>query len=105
MLNLQESSDVLSIAGFGPIVSDYQESHHFYVQFLKLPLKPLEEGNQYLICGQDSLEGAKHFALWPIEQAAVSCFKKGQWPADIPRPQSWIEFEVSDIEKITQTRL
>lgn len=30
------------------------------------------------------------------------CFGQGEWPKNIPTPQSWMEFEVSDIEKITK---
>lgn len=105
MLNLTNSSEVLFIAGFGPIVVDHSMSQHFYLDVLKLPLKPIEEGGQYLTCEQDALNGTKHFALWPIEQAALSCFKERQWPVEIPIPQSWMEFEVSDIDKITQTCL
>ncbi|WP_272663960.1 MULTISPECIES: glyoxalase [unclassified Providencia] len=102
MIHLQDSSDVLFVAGFGPIVTDYKKSHSFYLELLKLPLKPIEEGSQYLTCEQEGLEGVKHFALWPIEQAAQSCFGQGEWPKNIPTPQSWMEFEVSDIEKITK---
>lgn len=80
MIHLQDSSDVLFVAGFGPIVTDYKKSHSFYLELLKLPLKPIEEGSQYLTCEQEGLEGVKHFALWPIEQAAQSCFGQGEWP-------------------------
>ncbi len=52
MIHLQDSSDVLFVAGFGPIVTDYKKSHSFYLELLKLPLKPIEEGSQYLTCEQ-----------------------------------------------------
>ncbi|HDN2512836.1 MULTISPECIES: VOC family protein [Providencia] len=103
MLDLHDSSDVLFIAGFGPVVADFEKSQHFYLDVLGLPLKPIENGSEYLICEPEHLDGVKHFALWPLNQAAQSCFNKDQWPADIPIPQSWMEFEVSDIEKVTQT--
>ncbi len=45
----------------------------------------------------ERLEGAKHFALWPLEQAAESCFGRREWPADLPVPQGWIEFDVTDV--------
>lgn len=102
MLNLQDNADVLFIAGFGPITTDFQTSSDFYIGMLGLPLKPMEEGSDYLTCEQEQLDGAKHFALWPLSQAAQSCFSIDQWPTEIPTPQSWIEFEVSDLAKSTQ---
>ena len=44
-----------------------------------------------------ALEGAKHFGLWPLSEAAQACFGAAQWPADIPVPQASIEFEVADV--------
>lgn len=102
MLHLQNSSDVLFVAGFGPIVIDFKKSHSFYLEVLKLPLKPIAEGSSYFTSEQESLDGVKHFALWPIEQAAQSCFGEDVWPENIPIPQSWLEFEVSELEKMTQ---
>jgi hypothetical protein len=57
------------------------------------------EGNGYLHTGD--LEGVKHFALWPLSQAAESCFGKEAWPADQPVPHAWIEFDVENIQKAT----
>jgi len=48
-----------------------------------------------------ALDGVKHFALWPLAQAAESCFGTDQWPGDLSVPQAWIEFDVEDIEKAT----
>ena len=39
----------------------------------------------YLYTG--ALHGAKHFALWPLSQAAQSCFGSESWPDHIPVPQ------------------
>ncbi|VFS55293.1 Uncharacterised protein [Raoultella planticola] len=39
--------------------------------------------------------------LWPLAQAATSCFGSEEWPADLPVPQAWIEFEVRDIQVAT----
>ena len=58
-----------------------------------------EETNGYL--HTNGLDGVKHFALWPLAQAAESCFGTDQWPGDLPLPQDWIEFDVGDIEKAT----
>jgi catechol 2,3-dioxygenase-like lactoylglutathione lyase family enzyme len=89
--------DVLFVAGFGPIVRDPAASGKFYSQALGLPFK--EDQSGYLHTGD--LDGVKHFALWPLSQAAESCFGKDQWPSDIPVPQAWIEFDVANIEKAT----
>jgi catechol 2,3-dioxygenase-like lactoylglutathione lyase family enzyme len=89
--------DVLFVAGFGPIVRDSAASRKFYSETLGLPFK--EDASGYLHTG--ALAGVKHFALWPLAQAAESCFGKDQWPADLPVPQAWLEFDVADIEKAT----
>jgi catechol 2,3-dioxygenase-like lactoylglutathione lyase family enzyme len=89
--------DVLFVAGFGPIVRDQAASRKFYSTELGLPFK--EDADGYLHTG--GLDGVKHFALWPLEQAAESCFDTDQWPDDVPLPQAWIEFDVTDIEKAT----
>ena len=89
--------EVLFVAGFGPIVRDPAASRVFYCQALGLPFK--EDATGYLYTG--GLDGTKHFALWPLAQAAQSCFGTDQWPADLPMPQAWIEFDVANIETAT----
>jgi len=89
--------EVLFVAGFGPIVRDPAASRKFYCEALGLSFK--EDASGYLHTGE--LDGAKHFALWPLAQAAESCFDKDQWPGHLPVPQAWIEFDVADIEKAT----
>ncbi len=89
---------VLFIAGFGPIITDIDKSRDLYVKTLELPLK--EEDNHYFHTGE--LGGAKHFALWPLSQAAESCFGTDKWPEDIPAPTSWVEFDVADIDAATK---
>jgi catechol 2,3-dioxygenase-like lactoylglutathione lyase family enzyme len=89
---------ILFIAGFGPIITDIDKSRDLYVGALGLPLK--EEDNHYFHTGE--VDGAKHFALWPLSQAAESCFGMDKWPDDIPAPTSWIEFDVEDIEAATK---
>ena len=89
--------DVLFVAGFGPIVRDPAASRKFYSDALGLSFK--EETNGYL--HTDGLDGVKHFALWPLEQAAESYFGTDQWPGNLPVPQAWIEFDVANIENAT----
>ena len=88
---------VLFIAGFGPIVPDPAQSRALYGEVLGIPFK--EESDGYL--HTESLQGAKAFALWPLSQAAQSCFGAESWPADIPTPQAWLEFDVEDVKEAT----
>ena len=88
---------ILFIAGFGPIDRDVADSRKLYSDVLGISFK--EEPGGYLYTG--ALPGAKHFALWPLAQAAQSCFGKDAWPADIPTPQAWLEFEVENVEEAT----
>ena len=88
---------VLFIAGFGPIVREPAESRKLYCQTFGIQFK--EEAGGYL--HTEAMEGAKTFALWPLPQAAQSCFGKDAWPPDVPVPQAWLEFDVDNVEKAT----
>jgi catechol 2,3-dioxygenase-like lactoylglutathione lyase family enzyme len=88
---------VLFIAGFGPIHSDVSETRKLYCDVLGMSMKEDKGGYVYTA----ALAGAKHFALWPLSLAAESCFGKHTWPASIPVPQGWLEFEVETVEKAT----
>jgi catechol 2,3-dioxygenase-like lactoylglutathione lyase family enzyme len=96
-MNTLKQIGVLFVAGFGPIVRDAGASRKFYSEELGLPLK--EDSNGYLHTGE--LDGVKHFALWPLAQAAESCFGTDRWPGTIPIPQAWVEFDVADIASAT----
>jgi len=78
-------TEVLFIAGFGPIDRDITESRQLYGGSLGISFK--EDAGGYLYTG--ALPGAKHFALWPLSQAAKSCFVIDSWPGNIPVPQAW----------------
>jgi catechol 2,3-dioxygenase-like lactoylglutathione lyase family enzyme len=86
------------VAGFSPIVDDRLASREFYAGALGLPMDR-EEG-EYVF--SDTLSGVKHFGLWPLHQAAQSCFGTDEWPADVPAPQATIEFEVQDVAVAAQ---
>lgn len=88
---------VLFVAGFGPIIRDATESRKLYCQTLGIEFK--EETGGYL--HTEKLNGAKSFALWPLDHAAQSCFGKESWPSGIPVPQAWLEFDVEDVESAT----
>jgi hypothetical protein len=89
--------DILFIAGFGPIVRDTAKSRNLYGEAMRIPFK--EETGEYL--HTEALDGAKTFALWPLAQAAHSCFGKDSWPDNVPVPQAWLEFDVASVEKAT----
>src|SRR6184192_2842221 len=91
------NSWILFIAGFGPIVGKPADSRKLYSELLGIRFK--EESGGYL--HTEALKGAKTFALWPLSQAAESCFGKDSWPDDIPIPHAWLEFDVDSVEKAT----
>jgi catechol 2,3-dioxygenase-like lactoylglutathione lyase family enzyme len=91
------ATKVLFIAGFGPIDRDVAKSRALYTDSLAIPFK--QDAGGYLYTG--ALQGAKHFALWPLSQAAQSCFGTDSWPDNLSVPQAWLEFEVDNLEKAT----
>ena len=84
--------NVLFISSFAPIVTDREATKRLYVDTFGLDL---EDADGYL--HSEKVDGVRHFGLWPLEQAAEACFGTTEWPADIPRPQASIEFEVDDV--------
>ena len=79
---------VLFVAGFGPIVTEPRASQALYLDTLKLPLKA-EAANPDYFHGE-SLDGVRHFALWPLRSAAQSCFGTEVWPSHVPAPHASI---------------
>ena len=94
---MKTAINILFIAGFGPIVREPADSRKLYSDTLGIHFK--EESGEYL--HTEALKGAKTFALWPLSQAAESCFGKDSWPDDIPIPHAWLEFDVDSVEKAT----
>ena len=86
---------VLFIAGFGPIVRDTTASRKLYNQIFGIDFK--EEAGGYF--HTEALKGVNSFALWPLSQAAQSCFGKDRWPDEVPPPQAWLEFDVDNVER------
>jgi glyoxalase-like protein len=93
-----EKTKILFIAGFGPIVRDMDASRKLYAGALEIPFK--EESGGYL--HTSVLQGAKEFALWPLSQAAESCFGTNKWPDSVPAPHAWLEFDVDSVESATK---
>lgn len=92
-----EKISVLFVAGFGPIVRDMTQSRKLYSEALGIAFK--EESGEYL--HTEALDGARTFALWPLSQAAQSCFGNGSWPDNVPVPQAWLEFDVENVQEAT----
>jgi len=88
---------VLFIAGFGPVVPDTAKSRKLYSEVLGISFT--KESGGYL--HTEAIQGAKTFALWPLSQAAHSCFGNDSWPEDVPVPQAWLEFDVESVESAT----
>jgi catechol 2,3-dioxygenase-like lactoylglutathione lyase family enzyme len=82
---------VLFVAGFGPIVRDMDAALRFYRDTIGLPLE--EKGD----VSTEKVEGVKHFGLWPLAEAAESCFGSREWPSNMTAPQAWMEFDVEDV--------
>ena len=89
---------VLFIAGFGPIASDVEQSRRLYEDALGITFKK-EEGDYR---HTEELKGANTFAVWPLDQAAESCFGSSEWPNEVVRPQAWLEFDVDDVAEATR---
>jgi len=86
------------IAGFGPIASDVEQSRRLYEDALGITFKK-EEGDYR---HTEELKGANTFAIWPLDQAAESCFGSNEWPSEVVRPQAWLEFDVDDVADATR---
>jgi catechol 2,3-dioxygenase-like lactoylglutathione lyase family enzyme len=83
---------VLFVAGFGPIVRDMDASLRFYRDTIGLPLVQADD------VATENVDGVKYFSLWPLADAAESCFGAREWPSSMSAPQAWLEFDVNDVE-------
>jgi catechol 2,3-dioxygenase-like lactoylglutathione lyase family enzyme len=84
------------IAGFGPIIREADASLGFWRDGLGIGLDEAAPG--YFT--NDSMDGVKAFALWPLSQAAEATFGTDTWPDDLPAPQAWIELDVESAEAV-----
>jgi len=89
--------DIQFVTSMAVITPDPEQSRKLYVSALGLPLQAAE-GDDYL--HSEDIEGAKHFGVWPLRQAAQACFGSSEWPSDRPVPQASVEFEVADPEAV-----
>jgi catechol 2,3-dioxygenase-like lactoylglutathione lyase family enzyme len=87
-MNVQFMSSVAVIS------PDVEASRKLYVDALGLPLS----GDEYP--HSEQVDGAKHFGVWPLWQAAEACFGTREWPAERTRPQASVEFDVESTEAV-----
>jgi catechol 2,3-dioxygenase-like lactoylglutathione lyase family enzyme len=79
------------------IAPDPPASRKLYVDALGLPLSSGADSEYH---HSEQISGCKHFAVWPLSQAAEACFGTRQWPAERPVPQVSIEFDVADADAV-----
>jgi catechol 2,3-dioxygenase-like lactoylglutathione lyase family enzyme len=85
------------IASIAVIAPDPPKSRELFVDALGLTLEA-GAGSDYF--HSERIEGAKHFGVWPLSEAAQACFGTPDWPADRTVPQTSLEFEVRDAEAV-----
>ena len=89
--------DIQFIATLAVITPDPQNSRELFIGALGLPLEA-SPGSDYL--HSERIDGSKHFAIWPLSEAAQACFGTPEWPADRTVPQMSLEFEVRDADAV-----
>ena len=87
--------DIQFVASVSIVVRDDAANKRLFLDALGLPL---EDRDGYLMT--ESLGGVKHLGLWPLAEAARTCFGSDQWPEAVPVPQASIEFEVARPEDV-----
>jgi catechol 2,3-dioxygenase-like lactoylglutathione lyase family enzyme len=88
--------NVLFVGPLAVVAADPPQSRKLFIDALGLPLEG--EGDGYY--SSERISGSKHFAVWPLSQAAEACFGTPEWPPDRVVPQASIEFEVEDAEAV-----
>lgn len=91
--------NVQFISSFAVVTADAEASRKLFVDSLGLPLAASKDG-EYL--HSENIDGAKHFGVWPLWQAAEACFGTREWPADRIRPQASVEFDVESADAVAQ---
>ena len=64
--------NILFIASFAVVPPDPPKSRELYVEALGLPLAAGKDGEYW---HSEKIAGSKHFAVWPLSQAAEACFR------------------------------
>jgi catechol 2,3-dioxygenase-like lactoylglutathione lyase family enzyme len=90
--------NILFVSSVAIVSPNPAQSRKLFIDTLGLPLQRHEAGDYYF---SEKVEGAKHFGVWPLAEAAHACFGTPTWPADRPVPQFCIEFEVADVDSVS----
>jgi hypothetical protein len=86
------------VATVAVITAEPSHGRQLFIGTLGLPLEG--EGDGYYSSGD--IPGCTHFAVWPLTEAAQSCFGSSQWPPDMIVPQASLEFEVDDPDAVSR---
>jgi catechol 2,3-dioxygenase-like lactoylglutathione lyase family enzyme len=84
------------VATVAVVTAEPAESRRLFIDAFGLPLEG--EGDGYYSSGD--IPGCNHFGVWPLSEAAESCFGTPHWPEDVTVPQASIEFEVDHPEAV-----
>jgi catechol 2,3-dioxygenase-like lactoylglutathione lyase family enzyme len=92
--------DIKFIASFSIVTAHPADDQRLFRDALGLPLEPpaTQPGSDYLF--SERIDGARHFGVWPLTEAAEACFGTPDWPRGVPVPQASIEFEVADADAV-----
>jgi catechol 2,3-dioxygenase-like lactoylglutathione lyase family enzyme len=88
--------DLSMVSTVAVISAEPSRSRRLFIDTMGLPLEG--EGDGYYSSGD--IRGCNHFGVWPLSEAAASCFGTPEWPADLIVPQASIEFEVDDPQAV-----
>jgi catechol 2,3-dioxygenase-like lactoylglutathione lyase family enzyme len=86
------------VAGFGPVVRDVESSRAFWGAGLGIDLEKVAP-NYWTT---EELDGVNAFTLWPLGQAAASCFGTEVWPEEISPPQAWMELDLESADAVVE---
>jgi catechol 2,3-dioxygenase-like lactoylglutathione lyase family enzyme len=89
--------DIQFIATIAVITPVPKKSRELFIDALGLPLEA-GPGSDYF--HSERIDGSKHFAIWPLSEAAQACVGSPDWPADQVVPQVSVEFEVRDANAV-----
>ena len=88
--------DVQFVTSVAVITPNPAVNRRLYLDALGLSLTAEADGYLH----SEDIDGSKSFGVWPLAQAAHSCFGTPDWPADRPVPLASIEFEVTDVDAV-----
>ena len=92
--------DIQMIASVAVISVDPGADRALFVDTMGLPLHGPESVPDSAYVFSDEIPGAKHFGVWPLDEAAESCFGSAGWPDTHPVPQASIELEVGSADEV-----